>query len=424
MIHSDAPVSNSQQCARPNLDPDSEPWPFTTYQAILLTIIFATYTGEEATLQKARRLTDLLTTSLRAAEFFSSETAKTQGERHFPGPWPPWRFMIGEQQRRIAAHLFKVDAHLALISQQQPPALRACELDVPLPSALAQVTGRSLGAHHVRQAALQHVRKETLLASFLETPAATFGASTILVEDVHIGLCGLAAKAWRLAQTRRQRRPSDGANLIYRELTESLRFWRSHLQILRVAVGSDPLLRSAYHYQDDRPDDNAIRAILDETLALYHLLSLLVRNQAPSDILSLDAVHTTQLPSTQGASPGVLPPEAVTSFFHAICIGALNLKLARRNDGCCRPPILRHAVIIAQEYVTSMLGDSCWCAFSGSKIDLALADAQIEREDAICGVPLGGIFWLFVEGQPLCACDRSSFLLKAGLLEGEGRARG
>jgi hypothetical protein len=347
---------------------------------------------------------------MRDVGFFSGERATRQRQQHTPGDFFPFRYMVEQHHKSLVANLFKVDAHLAVITQQ-PPALHACELDVSLPTTFSQLNCDGVYAFMECHRILAPLRPGRLLSEFLESlePAATFG-SYMLIEDVHLGLCGVVLQVWELAYAHKPDGNRGQAHRLYNTLVSRLRFWRGHLQALRAGIVTDNMLRSAYNAKEE--DQNTVMpTLLNETEAFYHLLALLVSTHAPLQ----DQISGPQLLSKAAS----LPPKAMRSVFHAVCIGALHQ--VAREEQHCRPPILQLARTIAREYIVTILENSCWCSNSSntlasSHLNLALMDAGVEREDDVCHMPLGK-FWLHVDGKPLCACGESDFLAKTGLAD-------
>lgn len=286
---------------------------------------------------------------------------------------------------------------------RQPPHLQACELDLSLPDTYSQLNGYGIDVFFARQSVLSSVRKDVRLHSFLTDPQPTFG-SRMLIEDVHIGLCGLVSDLWRLDQMRRVDAYPDAACQLHQSLSSRLLYWRKNCVTLEQDSTSNAMLRSAYFGEEEEPDQ-VMRGLLDETLAFYHLLSLLVNNHCSSD-----SETTGNLMDSGGlARAALLPPKAMKSVYHALCIGAL---ISSRQG--YSPSILQHARIFAREFLETMLEGSCWCDVASSRLELALKDMRLEDEESVCKFPLGR-FWLSVNGKPLCACDDSTFLAEVGL---------
>lgn len=289
------------------------------------------------------------------------------------------------------------------ILTQQPPCLHCCELDVTLPDTFSQLNGYGLDAFWARHAAMKVLRIETCIPSFLEDPQATFNTD-MLSEDVHIGLCGLAHKTWQLAQLRRVGKVNQKANKLQTELMAQLLSWRKRLQTQSIMMKKCPGFRAAYLGREERPEP-IMRNLNEETLTLYHLLALLVNTHSPTDLEESERSLDPDRPS----KAILLPPGAMKSVYHTLCIGSLY----RGREGC-RPAILHHARIFAREFLESMLEGSCWCEFSGSRLELAARDIQLDQEDGICSTSLGR-FWLSVDGVSLCACEQSTFITDVGL---------
>ncbi|KAH6693936.1 hypothetical protein F5X68DRAFT_228341 [Plectosphaerella plurivora] len=385
-----------------HVDIETEPWPTTTYQGILLTIIFATYLNEEESVQKANLLVNLFINALRTTDYFCSSTATRQRLIHFPGDFIPWKYMLEQQWKRIIAYCLKIDAHLAILTQQ-PPCIQLCELDATLPDTFSQMMGYGLDVFWARHEPMKILRKETSITSFFEDPQPTFNTD-MLSEDVHLGLCGLANKTWRLAQLRRVGKSSQEATTLQADLAARLLSWRKHLQTQSVMMKKCPGFRAAYLGREERPEP-IMSSLNDESLALYHLLALLVNTHSPSDLDQSERSLDPDRPS----KAVLLPPLAMKSVYHALCIGALCLS----RDGC-RPAILHHARVFAREFLESMLENECWCRDGGSRLELASKDIRLDQEEGVCATSLGP-FWLSVDGVPLCACEQSNFLSNVGL---------
>jgi hypothetical protein len=263
--------------------------------------------------------------------------------------------------------------------------------------------GYGLDVFWARHAPMKLLRKETSITSFFADPQATFNTD-MLSEDVHLGLCGLANKTWRLAQLRRVGKANQEASALQTDLAAQLLSWRKRLQTQTVMMKKCPGFRAAYLGREERPEP-VMNSLNEENLALYHLLALLVNTHSPTDLeeseRSLDPDRTSKAV--------LLPPMAMKSVYHALCIGALSL-----NREGPAPAILHHARVFAREFLESMLEGECWCGFSGSRLELAARDVRLEQEDGICATSLGR-FWLSVDGVPLCACERSAFMSNVGL---------
>lgn len=309
----------------------------------------------------------------------------------------------------IVAHLFKIDGHLAVLTQQ-PPQLRSFELDVSLPATFSQLNGYGIDVFWKRHSSLHSARPDTDMSAFLEDPTPTFQGSHMLIEDVHVGLCGLTSRAWQLTQLVRIGSRPETANNIHSSLVASLSFWRGQLRACQhdLSSGERGPLGSAYLGESEKPEA-IMQSLLDETLAWYHLLSLVIAIHGPNDLSD-----KTNLSDLDLSRSDLLPPFAMKSVYHSLRIGVL---CSARPD--CRPPILQHAQMFAREGLETMLEDSCWCTFSSSRLELTSDDIQLEGEESICRIPLGK-FWLFVDGNPLCTCDKSTFLDKVGLADAEG----
>lgn len=392
------------------LDVDTDPWPFPLYHRSLLTIVWAFYISagtnyDENITPRTRRLVDSLVAALRAADFFCGETAASQRRKHTPSDLFPIRFMLEQQHKSFIAHLFKADAQLAIITQQ-PPALHACELDVALPATFSQLSCYGVCDFTEWHELLARLRPDRRISRFLESPepAATFGGTQMLVEDIHLGLCGLVPRAWELARTSRSNDDSQRACRLHEVLTSRLAFWRGHLLAFHAAMVTDGVLRSVYTGKEDQPD-HVMSALSGEADVMYHLLSLLANTHAPSQ------------PGPIGRGRiSALPGHAMRNIYHAVCIGALHLSGDKWKG--CRPPLLDQARIFARECVITMMGDECWCTppVTKSQINLALLDAHIEKEDELYRLSLSK-FWLHVDGAPLCTCRGSGFLFKTGLID-------
>ena len=81
-------------------DAEEKPWPKEMYQAMLLNVIFAFETGQDALISRARLLLGLLVSALREQGIFNINVVLKHQQRHFPGTFKPWVEGLLEQLKR------------------------------------------------------------------------------------------------------------------------------------------------------------------------------------------------------------------------------------------------------------------------------------------------------------------------------------
>ncbi|KAK7985708.1 fungal specific transcription factor domain-containing protein [Apiospora saccharicola] len=212
-------------------DPTDQPWPMEWYQAVLLNIIIGAIRNE---LPRSRLLCSLFITHLRLVGVFDSTAAEAERKKHHPGSFHPFVYSIIEKRSRIIAYLFKADALLSFLDEQ-PPMLHAEELDARLPQTFALWNAYGLDVFFKRYVDEPDHRSSHKLSDIVKG-SFVFTTTSIVAEDVELGLWAMAREIWQLRQRQRMGRGrasdpiaanvNDGAQTA---LFHKLRGWKYQL---------------------------------------------------------------------------------------------------------------------------------------------------------------------------------------------------
>ncbi|KAE8443773.1 hypothetical protein EG329_001367 [Mollisiaceae sp. DMI_Dod_QoI] len=191
-----------EELCRPGAGLDEDrPWRIEVYQAVLLNIIFAFYSGKKQLIARAGVLFSLLIVTLRHMGMFSSDRAEYQERTHFPATFLPFVLSNRERRVRLVFFMLKIDAYLFLVNGQ-PPHLQPEELDVSLLSTFALWNAHPLDEFYKRLPQEPLGRPDKRLSHLVRGPD-LLATSELLIEDVQIGFCSMASALWRFTLTRR-----------------------------------------------------------------------------------------------------------------------------------------------------------------------------------------------------------------------------
>ncbi|KAF5633621.1 transcriptional activator CMR1 [Fusarium sp. NRRL 52700] len=369
-----------------------EPWPFETYQAILMNIIFAFYHGNEKLVSKASLLRGTFVVALREAEFFSSDNAAEQQRVHYPGTFVPWLMTIRDRWKRLIVSLFKIDTYISIARFQAPTLFRE-EIDLTMPATHSLWNSYGLNIFFKRITLEPTDRSNFKLSEVIANPN-TPAKPLLLFEDIHLALCGLLPAIWNQTQiVRRSTEAGRSTQNCASSLAWQLEAWKADIERLKhqcfhtAEVGEFPFAAYIGDYDEDPVRAKAlamssIKCLISECMMTYHLQGLqlyadprMINSVAMASIVSpdyeagvrprLQKLHTqlniwaktpesrrallhalavlrqcesdlqANEPQTQSIDP--------TSYL-AISMSALVLTLYRANGSCSLIPhaILRH----------------------------------------------------------------------------------
>ena len=200
------------------------------YQAVLLSIIAGLCIGGTLIVTKVRLLCGLFIAHLRCVGMFDLAAAAHQVATHFPGTFPPYKAWIVDRRARLVAYLFKVDAFLSLACGQVPH-MQLEELDILVPQAFGPWNAFGIAVFARRMTATHSRRISRHLISHLSQQGPT--PTELLVEDIEIGLCGLARDVWVCGV---QRRSGQGDGDARHVVLQRLNGWRRQLEKLQAVT--------------------------------------------------------------------------------------------------------------------------------------------------------------------------------------------
>ncbi|RBR14940.1 hypothetical protein FVER53590_29315 [Fusarium verticillioides] len=209
-----------------------EPWPFETYQAILMNIIFAFYHGNEKLVSKASLLRGTFVVALREAEFFNSDNAAEQQRVHYPGTFVPWLMTIRDRWKRLIVSLFKIDTYLSIARFQAPTLFRE-EIDLTMPATYSLWNAYGLNIFFKRITLEPTDRSNFKLSEVIANPN-TPAKPLLLFEDIHLALCGLLPAIWNQTQiVRRSTEAGRSTQNCTSSLAWQLEAWKADIERLK-----------------------------------------------------------------------------------------------------------------------------------------------------------------------------------------------
>ncbi|KPM42731.1 hypothetical protein AK830_g3797 [Neonectria ditissima] len=282
-----------------------QPWQTDLYQSIVLHIIFAFYYGDEKIIARAVLLKGMLVAVLREIEFFVCSSSGHQQRIHFPGTFLPWVQSIRERWKRTIASLYKIDTYLS-IARWQPPTIHREELDVALPSTFALWNAHGLDVFFKRLPQEPADRTSYKLSEITNNPNSR-ARSLLLLEDVHLALCGLHPGIWNHLQITR-RTGAVGLDSL-RSLAWHLETWKAELErisqqcsqsFLTEKTAGLPFVAYLGRFDEDPSRERHaatvhIKCLLSDALMLYHIQGM----QLYADVRTISAVATYMDTPTQ-----------------------------------------------------------------------------------------------------------------------------
>ncbi|KAF5576041.1 transcriptional activator CMR1 [Fusarium pseudoanthophilum] len=261
-----------------------EPWPFETYQAILMNIIFAFYHGKEKLVSKASLLRGTFVVALREAEFFNSDNAAEQQRVHYPGTFVPWLMTIRDRWKRLIVSLFKIDTYLSIARFQAPTLFRE-EIDLTMPATYSLWNAYGLNIFFKRITLEPTDRSNFKLSEVIANPN-TPAKPLLLFEDIHLALCGLLPAIWNQTQiVRRSTEAGRSTQNSTSSLAWQLEAWKADIERVKhqcchaAEVGEFPFTAYIGDYDEDPARAKAlaisnIKCLISECLMTYHLQGL------------------------------------------------------------------------------------------------------------------------------------------------------
>ncbi|KAF5570897.1 transcriptional activator CMR1 [Fusarium phyllophilum] len=261
-----------------------EPWPFETYQAILMNIIFAFHHGNERLVSKASLLRGTFVVALREAEFFNSDNAAEQQRVHYPGTFVPWLMTIRDRWKRLIVSLFKIDTYLSIARFQAPTLFRE-EIDLTMPATYSLWNAYGLNIFFKRITLEPTDRSNFKLSEVIANPN-TPAKPLLLFEDIHLALCGLLPAIWNQTQiVRRSTEAGRSTQHSTSSLAWQLEAWKADIERLKhqcfhaAEIGEFPFTAYIGDYDEDPVRAKAlamsnVKYLISEGLMTYHLQGL------------------------------------------------------------------------------------------------------------------------------------------------------
>ncbi|KAH7244590.1 uncharacterized protein BKA55DRAFT_574142 [Fusarium redolens] len=262
-----------------------------TYQSILLNIIFGLlFLGQEGIVARINLLCGRLIETLRNTDFLNKSHAQGVLQNEFPGDYNHWVEMFTDEWKRLVSSLFKVDTQLAFVCKQRPRLL-ANELDLTLPSTFAVRNCWDMNVFLRRQQ--RKTSGRDIKMSWMIKHPDRFLPDPLLVEDIHLGLCGLTFDIFEQAQIRAALNKQDNtiADSTRDSVVQRLAIWVKHVEVMTeklysdVSDPTDDGLLSAYLSQEDETKGltkdrllirRRINDVYSEVIILYQRLQALL----------------------------------------------------------------------------------------------------------------------------------------------------
>ncbi|ORY55707.1 uncharacterized protein BCR38DRAFT_452225 [Pseudomassariella vexata] len=407
------------EMSNPGANVRGKAWPIKLYEAVLLNVIFGLYAGKEETLTRVVLLHSLFVSLLRRVGMFSSKSAAYQQNTHFPGTFLPYVQKTQQEWNRLCFYLFKADTYLTILCNQ-PLNVQPEELDIGLPCSFALANAYGLDIFYKRYPEDTAGRAEHKLSSMLHNSPHSM-TTMLLVEDIHIGLCGMSQRVWNVVQLRHidmiVAQPAGSAR---DSILDTLNVWKLHLdrisgQLTAQSRSPDFKIKDfplrAYRKDEDESQPawrtaalaRASSFIFGATL-VFHLLSL--RLYADPHILSQDSDQNA-MPDpagTIGHSKQVRDWRASKDGRQAVSHAVAVLKALETAD-TANPDLLDPVGRVAVSTSIDVLKvwvlsgeEACNCTLETSRIDVGRNPAVGQR-----WVELGGK--VIVDGIALCTCS-------------------
>lgn len=205
-------------------------------------------------------------------------------QHHIPCKFP------SAKQGRLICNLFKVETQLSLLCRQRPRLLNK-ELNTPLPSTFSLRNCYDFGTYTHREKR-ETSRRDVKLSMMMRYPD-WFLPDPLLVEDIHLGLCGLAFDLFEQPQPQSASSARDNAAAISSRanIVRRLKIWAEHIKVISQRLSSDASntgdydLVTAYLQREDEtsalPYDRSavkdrIQDVFQEMATLYDKLQILL----------------------------------------------------------------------------------------------------------------------------------------------------
>ncbi|RMJ11407.1 hypothetical protein CDV36_008941 [Fusarium kuroshium] len=183
----------------------------------------------EKLVARATLLRGMLVVYMREMEFFVCESAAYEQRVHFPGTFIPWLQTIRERWKRLIIALYKIDVYLS-IARGQPASLHREEIDATMPSTFSLWNAYGLNVFFRRLSQEPTDRVGFKLSEVISNPNSP-AKSLVLLEDVHLALCGLLPGIWNHTQI--VRRTTEAGRPMPNSLTSlawQLETWKADLE--------------------------------------------------------------------------------------------------------------------------------------------------------------------------------------------------
>lgn len=243
---------------------------------------------------------------MRSTDFFIQSQALSILQSEYPGDYGPWIGMFMDEWKRfvifsllqyrisyrcrLICNLFKVETQLSLLYRQRPRLLNK-ELSTPLPSTFSLRNCYDFGTFTHREKR-ESSGRDVKLSMMMRYPD-WFLPDPLLVEDIHLGLCGLAFDLFEQPQPHSVSSARDNASAISSRanIMRRLAIWAEHIKAISQKLSSDAShpgdhdLVIAYLQREDETSalsydrsavKDRIQDIFQETTTLYDKLQTLL----------------------------------------------------------------------------------------------------------------------------------------------------
>ncbi|KAM0415296.1 hypothetical protein ACHAPD_006491 [Fusarium lateritium] len=317
---------------------------------------------DQRLIAKASLLRGTLIMSMREIDFFNSDGSAEQQRIHYPGTFVPWLMTVREKWKRyfsfdlknyikeahksrIIVSLYKIDTCYALAHFQAPTLFRE-ELDLTMPATFSLWNAFGLDIFFKRLPFEPTDRSNFKITEICANPN-TPAKSLLLLEDVHLAMCGLSPAIWNHAQiVRRSAEAGRSTHNSTASLAWQLEAWKADVERLQhqcfqtfhdPGMGEFPFKAYIADFDDNIPRAKAaalvhVKCLTSDCMMIYHLQSL----QLYSDTRTINTVakaHTS--PVLTDREPTVRPrlqklhnqlslwtksPESRKALLHALAV--------------------------------------------------------------------------------------------------------
>ncbi|KNB20735.1 hypothetical protein FOXG_17662 [Fusarium oxysporum f. sp. lycopersici 4287] len=193
---------------------------------------------QEEIVAKANSLCDLFIETLRVTGFLNQSYAQEVLQNEFPGSYSPWVGMFTDEWKRLVCNLFKVETRISL-NYRQRPRLHYNELKTSLTSPFSVRNCYDMDVF-VRRQRCENAGRDIDLSSMIKHPN-QFLPNPLLIEDIHLGLCGLTVEVLEREHTRGISNISANAatDSVRDSVLERLATWLVHIEDITQKLSSD-----------------------------------------------------------------------------------------------------------------------------------------------------------------------------------------